>query len=330
MLRIDPALVTPDLRLWVAVGSAAFLVIVCAVIFGRRRIGVAAKLGSFVLIVLGGLVSGSLVWSILDGVALREQNTQRQALTAAAAGLRRQALAPGSALSCLDVLAGEAVTAACEKALFASPAIVASATSYVEARFLLLADITAYKKRQGGGLDGILLPLRSALEADPYGVLAHVLAVTESCTSDACKPLGVLHDPSQVRINLMARTFEHYVDRYRQTWSKPEGPLGEGTTGTTPSGAQSNASGPHTAVNVDFPTPASIPPISIMNPEPTGAPVAGAPKASAPATAQARRPSKHSGKPAPVEAVQGSGPGPQSETAQPDPVWLPPPAPPPQ
>src|ERR1700726_4056560 len=110
----------------------------------------------------------------------------------------------------------------------------------------------------------------------------------------------------------MASTFEHYVDRYRQIWSKPEVPLAEGTTGTTPSIAQSNAPGSRTAVNIDFPTPASIPPISIMNPEPTGAPVGAAPKAAAPATAQARRPPKHSGKPAPVEAVQGSGQGPQS------------------
>ena len=42
-------------------------------------------------------------------------------------GLMAGSIAPGSALSCLDELAGEAVETACEKAVFASPESVASA-----------------------------------------------------------------------------------------------------------------------------------------------------------------------------------------------------------
>ena len=42
-----------------------------------------------------------------------------------------RAIAPGSALSCLDEMAGEAVEAACEKGVFASPEAVAAAVKYV-------------------------------------------------------------------------------------------------------------------------------------------------------------------------------------------------------
>ena len=54
------------------------------------------------------------------------------------------AIAPGSALSCLDEMAGEAVSTACEKAVFASPEAVAAAVKYVAAQLALLKDGTAY------------------------------------------------------------------------------------------------------------------------------------------------------------------------------------------
>ena len=89
----------------------------------------------------------------------------------------RESLAPGSPLACLNGLAGDDVEAACEKALFAAPATVASATSYVAARFALLADMVAYTKRGGGDINSALLPLRRSLEADRFGFVAHTLAV---------------------------------------------------------------------------------------------------------------------------------------------------------
>ena len=49
-------------------------------------------------------------------------------------------------------MAGENVEAACEKALFAAPATVAAASSYVAARLTLLSDVVAYIKA-GGKLD---------------------------------------------------------------------------------------------------------------------------------------------------------------------------------
>ena len=57
------------------------------------------------------------------------------------------AIAPGSALSCLDEIAGEAVEVACEKAVFASPEAVAAGINYVTAQLALLNDGTAYAER---------------------------------------------------------------------------------------------------------------------------------------------------------------------------------------
>ena len=98
-------------------------------------------------------------------------------------GLSARALAPGSPLACLDALAGESVEAACEKAMFASPAAVAAATSYVAARLALLSDMAPTPKTAAPISTGLLLPLRRALETDRFGFLAHVLAVRDGCTA---------------------------------------------------------------------------------------------------------------------------------------------------
>jgi hypothetical protein len=72
-------------------------------------------------------------------------------------------IAPGSALSCLDELAGGAVESACEKGVFASPEAVAAAVKYVTAQLALLEDGTAYAKRDAS-YAAELAPLRSAVE----------------------------------------------------------------------------------------------------------------------------------------------------------------------
>jgi hypothetical protein len=62
-------------------------------------------------------------------------------------------------IAIFDSVAGENVDAACEKALFASAATVAAATSYAAARLELLSDMAAYVKHGGRDIDGALLPL---------------------------------------------------------------------------------------------------------------------------------------------------------------------------
>jgi hypothetical protein len=203
---------------------------------------------------------------------VRDRNAERRSLELRAQELAALALTPGSPLACIDGLAGDIVRTACKNALFATPENVATAISYVSAEFVLLADMTAYARRGGAGIDSALVPLRRALEADPYGFLAHVLTVGDACTGEKCPALALFPDASRVRTNLIAQTLQSYVDQYRDAWAKlPGEPLAQLPDAEPAAMAAADAPGRRKVMlDIDFPTAASIPPISIMNPEPKG------------------------------------------------------------
>jgi hypothetical protein len=330
MFGVDPDIGNSALRLWVAAGSAALLVFVCALAFDWTRTRTFARVS---VVVLGAVLGASLAWAFLDAASVRDRGAERRDLEMRAAELNAHALAPGSPLACLDGLAGDNVESACEKALFVAPATVASATSYVSARLALLADMVAYTNRGGATIDSTLLPLRHALEADRFGFVAHALAVGDGCTSDNCKALALLHDPSHVRANLSGQTLDRYLDHYATVWAQsPEVPVADATSSQSTALNQSGAPGQKkVTVDIDFPTADSIPPISIMNPEPKGPVTATAPAAVAAgaATAQANMPAappaptKKSHKQASNSAAQAPAsprPAPASAPAV-DPVW---------
>jgi hypothetical protein len=341
MVGVDPEMGSAVLRLWIAAGSAAVLVAICAVACNGLRTN-AARGG---VVALGVLVGAAMLWALLASPVAQDHGADRRALEMRAQELTTRAMAPGSALACLDAIAGETVDAACEKALFASPAAVAAATAYAAARLELLSDMAAYVKHGGRDIDGALLPLRHSLETDAYGFLAHALAVRDGCTSRNCKALDVLADASRVRANLSGQTLDRYLDRYLTAWAQqPDspGPVADAATQSQPT-YQPSAPGQRKMVNIDFPTAASIPPVSIMNPEPGTKPTpAGAaasaanPNPTAPVAATASAPpSKKSRKQAanpPAQApAPAASPAPAAAAEQPDPVWTPaPPAPPAQ
>ena len=297
--------------LWIAVGSASLLVIIiCALVLRRTRIGRWPTVERAALIGLGAALTGSLTWACLDGIAVRGE---RFSLEMRAQQLAAQAFAARTPLACLDPMAGDAVAGACEKAVFASPESVAAATSYVAAQFALLTDMADYRNHGRADIDRALLPLRGALEADPFGFLAHLLTVRDGCTSDNCPAFAILHDASHVRTNLIAQTLDHFVDHYREFWGKtPDVPTAAVTDAPTAPSAEAGAPSKHKVVNIDFPSAASIPPISIMNPEPKGPAVPRAAGTAANTEAARARTSK------PVAPV-GDG-------ARVDPVWTPAPA----
>ena len=272
MGRIDPqilALIAQVSPLWMAAASAAFLVLtICAILLGRSRKGFLARVGQYSLILLTAALSGSLIWGF---AAVRERDAQRSTLQLRAGELTAQALAPSSSLACLDTLAGDTVQAACERAVFAAPATVATAVSYVAAQYALLFDMTAFGKQGGTGIGDDLVPLRRELEADPFGFLAQVLVRRDGCTSEHCAAFALLHDPSHVRTNIIAQTFQHYVDHYREVWARSADAPVAGVADMSPTGT-ADPNKRKVSVNIDFPSAASIPPISIMNPEPKATP----------------------------------------------------------
>jgi hypothetical protein len=274
---------------------------------------------------VGAVFGAILAGAFLAGTSGRDQSDERRNLETRAAQLTAQVLAPSSPLACLDGMAGENVEAACERALFAAPATVAAASSYVAARLTLLSDVVAYIKA-GGKLDSVWLPLRHSLEADRFGFVAHILAVRDGCTSGSC--MALLRDPERVRANLSAQTLDRYVDRYLQTWGQPsDAPMAEVAPSATAVLAASQPAGPNhkkAVVDVDFPSAASIPAIGIMNPEPKTSPANAAADAKMRGTGSTRTPSrKNSNSPAQALASPAAS-LPATSLAPPvDPVWVP-------
>jgi hypothetical protein len=234
-------------------------------------------------------------------------------------------ITPGSPLACLDAVAGDAVESACEKAVFASPATVAAAVSYVTARLALLSDSIDFARRTGGGYESALATLRVSIESDRYGIVAHVLSVRDSCTPLLCDSYVLFKDPDRVQANLRDRLFDRYVERYTAEWARAPAagmPVAETaagnnfTTASVPPAAAPAAAAPAagaTAVapsaKYDFPSAASIPAVSIMSPEPAGPPETKPAPPAAPAAAPAtpRRPAH----PAPRAAARTTPPPPQ-------------------
>jgi hypothetical protein len=273
---------------------------------------------------VGAVFGAILAGAFLAGASGRDQSNERRNLETRAAQLTAQMLAPSSPLACLDGMAGENVEAACEKALFAAPATVAAASSYVAARLTLLSDVVAYIKA-GGKLDSVWLPLRHSLEADRFGFVAHILAVRDGCTSGNCMALALLRDPERVRANLSAQTLDRYVDRYLQTWGQPsDPPMAEVAPSATAVLAASQPAGPNhkkAVVDADFPSAASIPAIGIMNPEPKTSAAADA-KTRGPGST--RTPSRKNSN-SPTQALASPAASlPATSLAPPvDPVWVP-------
>jgi hypothetical protein len=168
-----------------------------------------------------------------------------------------------SVLSCVDDLAGEAVGAACERLVFASPDSTAAAVSYTASlltRLTALGDIATAK----ANMTPEMLAIRRALERDRYGLVAQVLTARDGCTQTQCAAFRALMDSRQIATNMNDRVYELLVGRYAPSWNAPPSPaMPVGLLSSAPTGRPTNA---------EFPSSANTPAVSIMMPEPgTGA-----------------------------------------------------------
>ena len=222
-------------------------------------------------------------WTLLDRLAERDRADERRALDQRILEMNARALVPGSTLGCFEPSLGEATEAACESALFAGPDTIAAATVYVSGSLALLTDAVA--SGWDASYDPALAALRRRLEADRFGLVAQVLA-GEGCTAQKCEKLAIFSDPRQVSANLKARTFETVVARYSGGWSQPASAAAPAAQAAppTPSVAAAPAQAAPThppGPGINFPSAASIPPVSIMTNEPTEPPVQAPPAAAA-------------------------------------------------
>ena len=111
---------------------------------------------------------------------------------------------------------------------------------------------------------------RRTLEADRFGFVAHVLE-TRGCTPEDCAAFKLLRYASRVKTNLKDHAFEAHVTQYAANW--PAGSVATAVVASPVPSAIALPPSPSTTSSVsrfNFPSSASIPPVSIMSAEPTG------------------------------------------------------------
>jgi hypothetical protein len=232
------------------------------------------------------LVGAGAAWYGFNVWTERDLASARHNLDARAFELTSRALMPGSALACLDAGAGDTVEASCENALFATPEAAATAVAFVSAQLALLADGVAFARRDASYAKSVS-NLQRALENDRFGLLAHALA-RDGCTAENCRAFALLNDASRVRANLAEHSYDFYVVRHASGWppvarapsSKlpAAAPAPDAAPAALPATLPAEAANAQASArpvvkppgpNVFFPSAASIPPVSIMNNEPT-------------------------------------------------------------
>jgi hypothetical protein len=140
--------------------------------------------------------------------------------------------------------------------------------------------------RRDGNEDAVLPGLRRSLEIDRFGFVAQVLATRYGCSLDRCDALNMFRDGSRIAANLQDASFEAYLARYAGGWPiKPQQRPSPVADAGGPSGFGPSPVPP----GFQVPSSASIPPVSIMDPEPTGSTSASYSASERAAAAQARR-----------------------------------------
>jgi hypothetical protein len=314
---IDTAMGTLTVPIWAAGAVCAMFVVAIALAIGRASaVAFIATVFRVVVVLIAAYAGYVYVQSQSaqeKARVVQDHAAERRTLDERSTALMAGAIAPGSALSCLDELAGEAVETACEKAVFASPEAVAAAVSYVTLKLALLADGTRYAQRGDPGFAAELVPLRTSLELDRFGIVAHVLAQREACTVEQCAALSRLSDSSHVLTNLGAHVFDNQVTKYAAIWNSPARarPVESPAVAAVELSGRPTPAPTSVSPRYDFPSAQSIPPVNIMAPEPPAprsqaAPAAAlAPADSQPATpVPPRRPSQARVAPANQQAAR--------------------------
>ena len=250
---------------WETVAIALLLSVACLLAMRRSSSWLVGALlrAAVVLIVFAGTFAAFQI------AAQNQQAAERRALEARNADLNLRVLAPGSPLACLDNQSGEAVGTACEAAVFARPETVAASVGYVTARLALLSDGLIFAGRSDPSFVGTLTGTRRAIELDRFGIVAHLLATRDGCTPDDCASFALLNDLTAIKANLKSHAFENYVSRHAEAWKPEEKPaVAAKPAEPAPPGVAAIPAPVPLSSRYDFPTAASIPPVSIMNAEP--------------------------------------------------------------
>jgi hypothetical protein len=232
------------------------------------------------------------VWAVLGRLDENASAAARQALLMREETLQQSAFAPGSMLPCVDSAVDGPVRHACEKEVFSSAESTAAAVAYMSARINLLRQAYALAERGDKKVMPAMIATRRAVMYDRYGIASHVLA-GDGCTANQCGVFAMVEDDTALRADLKAQTFERYIARYAVKWRAPAAARGPAVSSAEPrqnvtehaalpaagaapanqARAEATSSRPlaeHKPLPSRYKLPSadSIPPVSIMNPEP--------------------------------------------------------------
>jgi hypothetical protein len=227
---------------------------------------------------IGAAIAAAL-FVIVDRIDASGQAQERRALLARNADLTREAMTPGSALSCLEADAGPSVEKACELSVFATAHALAAAVSFVGERVKLLETAQALAKSGDAQALAGFSHERQALERDRFGIAAHVLARRHGCSAEKCEALSLFKDTGTLKADLDARPFDALVTKYEGVWDRPGEPRmpvaelpGVPAVSAPAADAMAKAELPGMPHPLDpkwkLPSADSIPAVSIMAPEP--------------------------------------------------------------
>lgn len=268
----------------VALIAAAVAVFAVAFIVALLRAGRPLVITTAVVIVL---LAAGLAATMLAYVS----SVQHQSVSVAAP----MDFAALPALACLDELAGEVVETGCERAVFASAEATAAAVSYTAAQISRLesyGDVASASKV----MTPPLRALRRAVERDRFGIVAHVLATRDECTLSKCAFFASLTNTAQIANNMNEHVYDGLVAKHAPLWGQPVVSVPPVAGGVLPIEPERPTGKP---VSGDFPSSASIPPISIMAPEPATSSAPAKPAEPAHAAPKAATPKAAARKPAP-------------------------------
>jgi hypothetical protein len=178
--------------------------------------GGASGMSTLVQLAMVAVVAGAAYFGLKQ---LEESSrfAERRVIEDRAANLLSQANQPGSVLGCLNAAVTPVLDEACEKQIFAEPQRLASAVGMTAERIALLSDATNYATREPAFLDRFD-HLRKSIEADPFGLVAHVFAVEHKCIPDSCTRFRLLKETDRIKANLTARKFDGLLAKYSPGW----------------------------------------------------------------------------------------------------------------
>jgi hypothetical protein len=270
---------SPAFPMWMTLAAAGFFGLILLITLLRAERSVAN--GALTVITLLSIAIAGAATVRVYGPEGQEAPTEARAQSSVISSL--------PALSCLDDLAGDTVAVGCERALFGSPDAAAAAVSATAARIdrlTALGDVAVAEK----SLTVDMKALRKSLERDRYGFVAQVLVARDGCTLFDCAAFRSLTDPQQVAANMDSHLYDQLVARHAPTWNAPASAMATLPAGLPPTAALAGlppATPTGKPTNAEFPSAASTPPVSIMNPEPTATTRPAANAAAAPAASRA-------------------------------------------